>query len=196
MFRTVPGSPSRLLCFSLANWMPIHELRIAGCPEDGRPPGFGRPEGCLPGGKSVLFIDFIGAFLRHAVAAPVHQSGLGTAMKGSQYQKPMLRINTIETTSAITFELHGRLIGPWVPLLESLWRSSEDDPAGRPVAVDLTDVTAIDGAGRYLLRLMEAKSVTLAGGGIGIRALLDDEQTLVLSGNRSVSPSHGGRHAR
>jgi hypothetical protein len=85
----------------------------------------------------------------------------------------MLRIDTIETASAITHQLHGRLIGPWVPLLESLWRSTEGDPGGRTIAVDLTDVTAIDGAGRYLLRLMEAKNVTLTGGGIGIRALLD-----------------------
>jgi ABC-type transporter Mla MlaB component len=96
----------------------------------------------------------------------------------------MLRIDTIETASAITLELHGRLIGPWVPLLETLWRSTERDSAGRIIAVDLTGVTAIDGAGRYLLRLMEASSVTLAGGGIGIRALLDDGQSLVLPGNR------------
>ena len=41
--------------------------------------------------------------------------------------------------------------------------------------VDLTDVTSIDEAGRYLLRLMEAKRATLAGGGIGIRALLGDQ---------------------
>jgi hypothetical protein len=99
--------------------------------------------------------------------------------------KQMLRIDTIETASAITLELHGRLIGPWVPLLEALWTSTEGDPGGRAIAVDLTDVTAIDGAGRYLLRLMEAKSVTLAGGGIGIRALLDDEQGLVPPGLKS-----------
>src|ERR1700691_473406 len=104
----------------------------------------------------------------------------------------MLRIDTIETASAITLELHGRLIGPWVPLLEASWRSTEGHPAGRTIAVDLTDVTAIDGAGRYPLRLMEAKSVTLAGSGIGIRALLDDEQGLVLSGNRLKSPPQGG----
>lgn len=82
----------------------------------------------------------------------------------------MLRIDTIETTSAVTLALHGRLIGPWVPLLENLWRTTEQ--CGRTIAVDLTDVTAVDGAGRYLLRLMEAKSVTLEGGGIGIRALI------------------------
>ena len=87
----------------------------------------------------------------------------------------MLRIDTIETPSVITLELHGRLVGSWVPLLEAEWRSTEGSLAGRTIAVDLADVTAIDGAARYLLRLMEAKSVTLAGGGIGIRALLDDD---------------------
>ena len=86
----------------------------------------------------------------------------------------MLRIDTIETASAITLELHGRLSGAWVACLETLWRSTEGRPAGRTIVVDLTDVTAIDEAGRYLLRLMEAKSATLAGGGIGIRALLDE----------------------
>jgi ABC-type transporter Mla MlaB component len=87
----------------------------------------------------------------------------------------MLRIDTIETSSAITLELHGRLTGPWVPLLEASWRSAEESLAGRTLAVDLAGVTAIDGAAHYLLRLMEAKNVTLSGGGIGIRALLGDE---------------------
>jgi hypothetical protein len=99
----------------------------------------------------------------------------------------MLRIDSVETASAITLELHGRLSGPWVPLLESLWKSAEGCPAGKNLAVDLTDLTAIDGAGSYLLRLMKANRVTLAGGGIGIRALLDDDQSPGLSttaGNR------------
>src|ERR1700756_2247907 len=77
----------------------------------------------------------------------------------------MLRIDTIETNSGVTPELHGRLIGPWVPLLESLWKSKEACASGRPLVVDLTDVTAIDGTACYLLRLMEAKNVRLAGGG-------------------------------
>ncbi len=93
----------------------------------------------------------------------------------------MLRIDSIQTESAITLELHGRLIGPWVPLLEALWKSTEGCPAQKNLALDLTDLTAIDGAGRHLLRLMKAQSVTLAGGGIGIRALLDDDQSVALT---------------
>lgn len=104
----------------------------------------------------------------------------------------MLRIDTLETVSAITFALHGRLIGPWVPLLEAEWRSTEGDPSGKAIAVDLTDVTAIDGAGRYLLRLMEAKSVSLEGGGMGIRALLEDEHGLAVSGSGLKSPAQSG----
>ncbi len=89
----------------------------------------------------------------------------------------MLKIDTIETNSGVTLELHGRLIGPWVPLLESLWKSKEDCASkGRTVVVDLTDVTAIDCAACYLLRLMEAKNVRLAGGGIGMRAFLGDDK--------------------
>jgi len=57
-------------------------------------------------------------------------------------------------------------------------------------------VTAIDVAGRWLLRVMEAKSVTLAGGGIGIRAFLDDEQSRVPSGSRLKSPPQGGARSR
>jgi hypothetical protein len=88
----------------------------------------------------------------------------------------MLKIDTIETNAAITLELHGRLIGPWVPVLETLWKSNAGGPSGRTVVVDLTDVTEIDGAACYLLRLMEAKNVTLSGGGIGVRALLGDDK--------------------
>ena len=87
----------------------------------------------------------------------------------------MLKIDIIETNAAITLELHGRLVGSWVPILESLCKSKEGCASGRSVVVDLTEVTAIDGSARYLLRLMEAKNVRLAGGGIGIRALLGDK---------------------
>src|SRR5689334_5866227 len=94
----------------------------------------------------------------------------------ARIEDAMLKIDTIETNSAITLELHGRLIGPWVPLLETLWKSKEGCTAGRSVVVDLTDVTAIDGAARYLLRLMEAKNVRLSGGGISFRTLLGDDE--------------------
>jgi hypothetical protein len=118
----------------------------------------------------------LGGWRNGEAAVPLISLGVVLAHPMHPCKAAMLKIVTIETNSSVTLELHGRLIGPWVPLLESLWKSNEDCASGaRTLVVDLTDVRAIDGAACYLLRLMEAKNARLAGGGIGIRALLSDE---------------------
>lgn len=76
------------------------------------------------------------------------------------------------------------------PLLESLWKST---PAQKNLFVDLTDLTGIDEAVRYLLRLMRVSSVTLEGGGIGIRALLGYDQS---DGGRLKPAPQNGVQAR
>ena len=87
----------------------------------------------------------------------------------------MLKIDTIESTSEIVLSLHGRLAGPWVDELESHWRRTQATAGERPVRVDLSGVTGIDGAARYLLQLMRVRSVRLVGASIAIRASVDDE---------------------
>jgi hypothetical protein len=47
----------------------------------------------------------------------------------------------------------------------------------RPVRVDLSGVTGIDPAARYLLQLMRVRNVSLVGACLAIRASLDDEAT-------------------
>ena len=89
----------------------------------------------------------------------------------------MLKIDTIESTSEIVFRLHGRLAGPWVDELESHWRRTQATAGDRRVVVDLTAVTGIDRAARYLLQLMRVRNVILVGASIAIRASLDDEAT-------------------
>jgi ABC-type transporter Mla MlaB component len=89
----------------------------------------------------------------------------------------MLKIDTIESPSEIVLSLHGRLAGPWVDELESQWRRTQAAAEQRRVAVDLTGVTAIDSAARYLLQLMRMRNVSLVGACIAIRALLDDDAT-------------------
>jgi hypothetical protein len=73
--------------------------------------------------------------------------------------------------------LHGRLAGPWVDELESQWRRTHATVEGRRVTVDLTGVTGIDGAARYLLQLMRLRNVNLVGAPLAIRASLDDDST-------------------
>jgi ABC-type transporter Mla MlaB component len=89
----------------------------------------------------------------------------------------MLKIDTIESTSEIVFSLHGRLAGPWVDELESHWRRMQATAGERPVRIDLSGVTGIDAAARYLLQLMRVRNVSLVGACLAIRAALDDDGT-------------------
>ena len=89
----------------------------------------------------------------------------------------MLKIDTIEFASEIVLSLHGVLAGPWVDELESHWRRTQPTAGDRRVVVDLTGVTGIDRAARYLLQLMRLRNVMLVGASIAIRASLDDEAT-------------------
>ncbi len=87
----------------------------------------------------------------------------------------MLKIDTIESASEIVISLHGRLAGAWVDELESQWRRTQATAGERRVAVDLSGVTGIDGAARYLLQLMRVRKIILVGASIAIGASLDDE---------------------
>ena len=89
----------------------------------------------------------------------------------------MLKIDTIESASEIVLSLHGRLAGPWLDELESQWRRTHAAAGDRRVVVDLSGVTGIDGAARYLLQLMRIRNVSLVGAPIAIRASLDDDST-------------------
>lgn len=86
----------------------------------------------------------------------------------------MLKIDTVESASEIVLRLHGRLAGPWVEELESHWHRIQVNAGRRRVAVDLTGVTGIDGAARYLLQFMRVKRVSVIGACIDIRASLDE----------------------
>ena len=87
----------------------------------------------------------------------------------------MLKIDTIESASEILLALQGRLAGPWVDELESQWRRVQAKAGERRIAIDLSGVTGIDGAARYLLQLMRIRNVSLVGACLAIRASLDDE---------------------
>jgi ABC-type transporter Mla MlaB component len=62
----------------------------------------------------------------------------------------MLRITTHTTADALTFQLEGRLVGPWVTELRDCWRRIPCD-GKRAVHIDLRSVTYVDAAGQALL---------------------------------------------
>ena len=63
----------------------------------------------------------------------------------------MLRITVHDGPESVTFQLEGRLAGPWVPELEACWRGTLARLHKPALRVDLTGVTDIHAAGRACL---------------------------------------------
>jgi ABC-type transporter Mla MlaB component len=72
----------------------------------------------------------------------------------------MLRITTQIDTQFLTFELEGKLAGPWVAELRDCWQCKV---ISRPsqVHVDLRSVTFVDAAGKKLLTDMVQQGAKL-----------------------------------
>ena len=66
----------------------------------------------------------------------------------------MLRITVHDKPEALTFQLEGRLAGPWVRELEECWRSNLARRRKPILRVDLTGVTSIDAAGQACLEAL------------------------------------------
>jgi hypothetical protein len=62
-----------------------------------------------------------------------------------------LRITVHDKPEASTFQLQGRLVGPWVRVLEECWQSTLTGRRDTAVLLDLTAVTFIDAAGKACL---------------------------------------------
>jgi len=69
----------------------------------------------------------------------------------------MLRITVHDKPEALTFQLEGRLAGPWVQVLQDCWKSARARKRRRVSRVDLTEVTAIDAAGRDCLAALHRR---------------------------------------
>ena len=66
----------------------------------------------------------------------------------------MLRITVHDNPQALTFQLEGRLAGPWLRELEECWQSTLARQRKPILRVDLTGVTFIDDAGKACLAAM------------------------------------------
>jgi len=66
----------------------------------------------------------------------------------------MLRITVHDEPGSLTFQLEGRLAGPWVRVLAECWQSALARQRQPILRVDLTGVTSIDAAGRAHLAAM------------------------------------------
>ena len=69
----------------------------------------------------------------------------------------MLRITVHDKPEALTFQLEGRLAGPWVRVLEECWQSVLAGQCQPMVRVDLTGVTSLDAAGQACLAALHGR---------------------------------------
>jgi hypothetical protein len=90
-----------------------------------------------------------------------------------QKVEPMLKITLHDTAGPLRLELEGRLAGAWVCELEHCWHTSKARHPNRKCSVDLTGVTFIDQAGRYLLQLMHRDGVRVVASGLMMQDILD-----------------------
>jgi hypothetical protein len=85
----------------------------------------------------------------------------------------MLKITLHDANGLLRLELEGRLAGAWVCELEHCWHTAKARHPNRKCSVDLTSVTFIDQAGRYLLQLMHRDGVSLMVSGLMRQDILD-----------------------
>ncbi len=86
----------------------------------------------------------------------------------------MLRITVHDSPRTLTFQLEGGLAGPWVQELEECWRDAQVGQRDLVLRVDLTDVTAIDAAGKACLATMHRQGAEFIAGDCLMKALVDE----------------------
>jgi hypothetical protein len=84
----------------------------------------------------------------------------------------MLRITTHRNADLVTFQLEGRLAGPWVRELETCWLTTVAGDPGSALRFDLTGVTFVDGAGKAFLASRHAQGAELIASGCLMRAIV------------------------
>jgi len=84
----------------------------------------------------------------------------------------MLRITVQEAGSLCRLHLAGRLAGAWVAETENTWRCAPI--SGRPVEIDMREVTGIDEAGRCLLQAMNQAGARFIAKGVAMEALVEE----------------------
>ena len=73
----------------------------------------------------------------------------------------MLRITVHDRPPVLTFQIEGRLAGPWLRVVEESWRDTRADPRRPTLRVDLTGVTFIDEAGKACLADMHRQGAEI-----------------------------------
>ena len=86
----------------------------------------------------------------------------------------MFRVTMHDAPGTLTFQVEGRLVGPWVQEAERCWQRTVADQPRSAVRLDLTGVTMIDVAGKDFLAAAHSDGAELLASGCLMRALVDE----------------------
>jgi hypothetical protein len=103
----------------------------------------------------------------------------------------MLRITVHNKAGALTFQLEGRLAGPWVRVLEECWQSALACPRQPILRVDLTEVTSIDAPGRACLADLHGQGAELIAADCLTRAVVAEITSSTSDGTQKGECSDG-----
>jgi hypothetical protein len=84
----------------------------------------------------------------------------------------MLRITIKDDHAMLRVTVEGRLVAAWVVEAEKAWRGAQ--VPGRPLEVNLTGVTSIDGDGWTLLAAMKEAGAVFITEGVGMTQLIEE----------------------
>ena len=84
----------------------------------------------------------------------------------------MFRVTVHDDPRCLTFQVEGRLAGPWVRELHECWRSTLAGRRRPAVCVDLAGVTFVDAAGKALLAQLHRAGAQLRAAGVQMRAVV------------------------
>ena len=84
----------------------------------------------------------------------------------------MLRITVHDKPEALTFQLEGRLAGPWVQVLQECWRGALAGRREPGLCVDLTGVTFIDAVGKAYLAAVHRQGAEFVAAGCLTKAVV------------------------
>jgi ABC-type transporter Mla MlaB component len=107
----------------------------------------------------------------------------------------MLRITVQNNPRIITFQLEGRLAGPWLQELEKCWHESLSDRQGPILRVDLTGMTSIDTEGKACLAAMHRQGAEFVAADCLTKAIVteisqcDDASLKRKESNEGTTPS-------
>jgi hypothetical protein len=86
----------------------------------------------------------------------------------------MLRITVHDNPRSLTFQLEGRLAGPWLRELEECWQNALAAPHKLILRVDLTGVTWINPAGEACLAALHRQGAEFLAADCLTKAVVDE----------------------